>query len=48
MYAIRSYYDTGLVTCYKRGTWCIYKIEYEELNRVKAVLSNFNFEEEIK
>ncbi len=48
VYHMKMLLDTGLVTCYKRGTWCIYKIEYEELNRVKAVLSNFNFEEEIK
>ena len=48
VYHMKMLQDTGLVTCYKKGTWCIYKIEYEELNKVKNVLSNFNFEEELK
>ena len=48
VYHMKMLLDTGLVSCYKKGTWCIYKIEYEEFNRVKEVLSNFNFEEDVK
>lgn len=46
VYHMKMLLDTGLVTCYKKGTWCIYKIEYEEFNKVKNLLSNFTFEEE--
>lgn len=44
VYHMKLLMDTGLITCYKKGTWCIYKIEYEAFNKLKAVFSNFNFE----
>lgn len=48
VYHMKMLQDAGLVTCYKKGTWCIYKIEYQEFNKVKEILSNFNFEVEVK
>lgn len=48
VYHMKMLLDTGLVTCYKKGTWCIYKIEYEEFNKVKDILTDFNFSEEMK
>lgn len=47
VYHMKMLLDTGLVTCYKKGTWCIYKIEYQEINKVKEVLENFDFEQEV-
>ncbi len=48
VYHMKMLLDIGLVTCYKRGTWCIYKMEYEQIKKVTEFLLNINFVEEIK
>lgn len=45
-YHMKMLQDNGLVTCYKKGTWCIYKIEYEEFNKIKDILTSFKFKED--
>lgn len=47
-YHMKMLIDAGLVSCYKKGTWCIYKLERNQFNKIKDFLSDFNFEEEVK
>ena len=48
VYHMKMLIDVGLVSCYKKGTWCIYKIERNQFNKIRDFLNNFNFEEEVK
>ena len=45
VYHMKMLIDVGLVSCYKKGTWCIYKIEKGQLDKVKVFLNDFSFEE---
>jgi len=47
VYHMKMLIDVGLVSCYKKGTWCIYKLERNQFDKLKEFLSDFNFEEEL-
>lgn len=40
-YHMKLLQDVGLVTCRKEGISCIYKINYEQVNKLKDYLTNF-------
>lgn len=48
VYHMKMLLDMGLVTCYKKGTWCVYRLERKQFEKISDFLNNFNFEEEIK
>ncbi len=48
VYHMKMLIDVGLVSFYKRGTWCIYKLERNQFDKIKNFLDDFNFEEEVK
>lgn len=40
-YHMKLLQDAKLVTCRKDGTTCIYRINYEQINKIKEYLANF-------
>ncbi|MDD4643452.1 MAG: metalloregulator ArsR/SmtB family transcription factor [Bacilli bacterium] len=48
VYHMKTLLDAGLVTCYKRGTWCFYKIEKEMFLQIIDFLDDFKLIERVK
>lgn len=46
VYHMKILLDVGLVSCYKKGTWCVYKIEYTRFDKIRNSLISFDFREE--
>lgn len=46
-YHMKMLIDDGLVTCSKKGKWCIYKLETSQFNKINLFLNTFEFEEEV-
>lgn len=42
-YHMKLLCEVNLVSCYKKGTWCIYKINYKTIDNLKEVFDTFNF-----
>jgi ArsR family transcriptional regulator len=44
-YHMKMLVDSQLVSYYKRGTWCVYKIRYDEFQNIKKFIEKFEIEE---